>query len=376
MLVFKPPGNALEFRRISKITKIVGNRFRTSIEKDLLRFRGKSRKWRVLVQIEVTGDRDQRLAEMALNPVVFHWKFQPGNRLCGIQNDLFRQGYETGPHAVTGRTGAVLGVEGERARLEHRDIHPAVDARLALGEELFLDTQRGNGYQTFRQFHRSLDRGFHSAPHSLLDQDAVHDDFHRVRAGLRKPDIVLQVTGLAVHSGPQVPLLEILFEQLLELALAVAHNGRQDHYPGVLRIGENRIYDLTQRLVRNRLAAHRTVRFSNRGEQEPHVVVDLGDGPNRRTRAAARGLLGDTDGRRKAFDTVDVGLLHLLEELARIGGERLDVTALTLRIDGVEGETGFPRPGQAGNYRELVAGDLQSDVFQIMLARAAHRDLL
>jgi len=29
--------------------------------------------------------------------------------------------------------------------------------------------------------------------------------------------------------------------------------------------------------------------------------------------------------RREAFDQLDVGLFHLLEELARVGGKRLDV---------------------------------------------------
>ena len=41
---------------------------------------------------------------------------------------------------------------------------------------------------------------------------------------------------------------------------------------------------------------------------------------------------------REALDGVDVGLAHLLEELPRVGGERLDVAALPLGVDGVEGE--------------------------------------
>ena len=40
---------------------------------------------------------------------------------------------------------------------------------------------------------------------------------------------------------------------------------------------------------------------------------------------------------------LDVGLLHHLEELARIGRERLDVAALPLGIDGVEGEARLAR---------------------------------
>jgi hypothetical protein len=35
---------------------------------------------------------------------------------------------------------------------------------------------------------------------------------------------------------------------------------------------------------------------------------------------------------------IDIGLLHHVEELARIGRQRLDIAALALGIDGVESE--------------------------------------
>ncbi len=68
---------------------------------------------------------------------------------------------------------------------------------------------------------------------------------------------------------------------------------------------------------------------------------------------------------------IDVGLLHHLEELARIGAQRLDVAALPLGIDGVEGEAGFARAGQAGDHRQRLARDVDIDVLEIVLARAA-----
>jgi hypothetical protein len=49
-------------------------------------------------------------------------------------------------------------------------------------------------------------------------------------------------------------------------------------------------------------------------------------------------LLVDGDRGREALDEVDVGLVHLPQELAGVGGERLDVAALPLGVDGVEGE--------------------------------------
>ena len=79
--------------------------------------------------------------------------------------------------------------------------------------------------------------------------------------------------------------------------------------------------------------------------QQAHVVVDLGDRGDGRARVARGRLLLDRDGGREAVDMLDIGLLHHLEELARIGAKALDVAALALGIDGVEGEaTTCPSP--------------------------------
>ena len=112
------------------------------------------------------------------------------------------------------------------------------------------------------------------------------------------------------------------------------------------------------------------------GEEQAQVVVDLGDGADGRARVAAGALLVDRDGGREALDLVDVGLLHLAEELARVGRERLDVAALSLGVDRVEGERRLARAGEAGDDDQLVARDLDVDVLEVVLARAAHDDLV
>ena len=76
---------------------------------------------------------------------------------------------------------------------------------------------------------------------------------------------------------------------------------------------------LADRLRRDRLAGGGRVGHADPGPQQAHVIVDLGDGGDGRARVARRRLLLDRDGRREALDMVDVGLLHHLEELARIG---------------------------------------------------------
>jgi hypothetical protein len=75
-----------------------------------------------------------------------------------------------------------------------------------------------------------------------------------------------------------------------------------------------------------------------------------------------RGLRGES------LDEVDVGLLHLAEELARIGGEGLHIASLPLRVDRVEGERRLARAGDAGEDDEGVARQLQVDVSQVVLS--------
>src|SRR5258708_14564889 len=81
-------------------------------------------------------------------------------------------------------------------------------------------------------------------------------------------------------------------------------------------------------------------------------------------------FLFDGDGRRKAFDYVNFGTLHLVEELPGIGRKRFDVAALALGINGVKGEGGLARAGKTGDNRQGIAGDFEADVFEIVLPRA------
>ena len=110
-------------------------------------------------------------------------------------------------------------------------------------------------------------------------------------------------------------------------------------------------------------------------EEQLQVIGDL----RHRADGAARGLdrvaLLDGDGGRQAVDAVDVGLVHALEELARVGREGLDVTALALGVKRVEGERRFARAAQARDDGQPVMRDIDVDVLEIVLARAADGDV-
>ena len=72
---------------------------------------------------------------------------------------------------------------------------------------------------------------------------------------------------------------------------------------------------------------------------------------------------------------VDVRLLHQGEELAGIGGEGLHITALPLGIEGIERQRGFARTGEAGDHDQLVAGQGQIDVLEVVGASTPDHDL-
>ena len=108
--------------------------------------------------------------------------------------------------------------------------------------------------------------------------------------------------------------------------------------------------------------------------QQAQVVPDLRRGRHDRARAVAARALLDRDGGGQAVDRLDVRLLHLVEELPRVRGERLHVLALPLGEDRVEGERALARARHAGDHHQAVAGQVDREVLEVVLAGAANAD--
>ena len=183
-----------------------------------------------------------------------------------------------------------------------------------------------------------------------------------------------EVHHLAVHARAEALPVELV-EQLLELALAPANHRR--HHGDALAHAEfeNALDDLVGALARDGAAAVGAVGRADRSIEEAQVVVDLGNGADGRARAAAGGLLLDGDGRAKSLDRIHIGPLDLVEKLARVGREGLDVAPLALGVNRVEGKRTLARAGEARDHRERIARDAHVDVAQIVLARPAHRNV-
>ena len=76
----------------------------------------------------------------------------------------------------------------------------------------------------------------------------------------------------------------------------------------------------------------------------------------------APSFLLDGNGRRQAFDDVDVRLFHETKELAGIGRQRFHVSPLPLGVDRIERQRGFAGTRQARHHCQAIAGYLYGDV--------------
>jgi len=210
----------------------------------------------------------------------------------------------------------------------------------------------------------------HVGPH----HDAVHHHVDVVLVLLVELWRVGDLVELAVDLDALEPLLLQLGQLLAVLALAAADDGCQQVEARARRQGQHAVHHLLHGLALDGEPRGGRVGHAHAGEQEAQVVVDLGDGADGGARVLRRGLLLDGDGRGEPVDVVHIGLLHHLQELARIGRQAFHVTALALRVDGVEGQRRLAGARDAREHHQRVTRDLQVDVLEVVLARPADVD--
>src|SRR5205823_6626070 len=127
-------------------------------------------------------------------------------------------------------------------------------------------------------------------------------------------------------------------DDIAKFPLLAADDRCEQHDARFWRQREDFIDDVTGGLGNDRNAGFGTMGLADIGEEEPQVVVNLSGRGDDRAWVAARTALLNRDGGGKPFDEIDLRLLELIQELARIGRERFDVLALAFSINGVERE--------------------------------------
>ena len=107
------------------------------------------------------------------------------------------------------------------------------------------------------------------------------------------------------------------------------------------------------------------------GIEQPQEVVDFGDRPDSASGTGLARLLVNSHGRRQTSDQVNIRPRELVQELARIAGEALDVTPLPLGEDGVEGQRALSRTADPGEDDEAIARQVEVNAPKVVHSGAA-----
>ncbi len=220
----------------------------------------------------------------------------------------------------------------------------------------------------------TLDRLRDAAQARLADHDAVDHNLDGVLELLVELDGLVEAADLPVYAHAREALGAEVVQQLDELALAPLHHRREHEGSTTLTGREDLVRHLVGRLPLDLTAALRAMGHADARVEQAQVIVDLGDGADRGARVFGCGLLVDGDRWGQAVDRVEVGFVHLAEEHARVAGEALHIAALPFGIDGVEGQRALAGTGDAGHDDELVAGDLEVYVLEVVLAGTVNDD--
>ena len=335
------------------------------------------------------------------------------DRLRLVRHDQVHVELDHVPEAVAGGAGPERAVEREQRRLGRLEGDSARTALEALAElvahgRCAADLHRERVAAPFLV--RGLDRLGQPGQRLRSGPDAVDHDLQLVPPGERGRVQIIEGDGAAVHVEPSESLATEAVERRRDhvrttrLPDPVRTTGRRDRLRASGRSGRavalcshsrrvrHRRHEADQqprprgetgqpaghrlrRLARHRHAAAAADRPADPGEQQPQVVVDLGCGTDRRARIPDAVLLADGDGGADAVDAVDVRLLHPLEELPGVGGQRLDVAPLPLRVHRVEGQRRFSRAAHAGNDDQALLRERQVDVLEVVGPGAPNDDL-
>lgn len=84
--------------------------------------------------------------------------------------------------------------------------------------------------------------------------------------------------------------------------------------------------------------------------EELEEIIHLSEGADGRASCADGVFLLNGNRGRDTLDFIDLRLVHAVEELPDVRGEGLDITSLSLGVEGVESERGFSRAGRPGDY--------------------------
>ena len=129
-----------------------------------------------------------------------------------------------------------------------------------------------------------------------------------------------------------ITLLHVHLQLLSEGAVFDDMDWGEDYELGALGILSGAGKDILRGMPFHLLSADRRIGFSDAGEEQAQIFVNLGAGAHGGAWVAGYHLLFDGDGWRQSLDEITLRLGHSSQELTGVGRQRLHVAALALGV--------------------------------------------
>ena len=200
------------------------------------------------------------------------------------------------------------------------------------------------------------------------DDNTVYNHLNIVLEGLSQRNFFIKFTHNTVNTNARKSFFSQIFKELDVLALATQNNRSQDIGSTSLTSLEDFIGNLICCLALNNATALRAVRSTHASIQKAQVIVDFCYSTDGRARISGSGLLVNRHSWRKTVNRVKIWLIHLSQELTGIAGQGLNVAALSLCVNGVEGKARLARTRKSRNNYQLITRDININVLQVVLS--------
>ena len=238
------------------------------------------------------------------------------------------------------------------------------------------------------QVERFLERLAHAFDLAFaVDRNPIDDDHHRIGRRivcrrLRRCPVLRfsrnRARGELRSLGDRVVGVQAMVSVLNQVAGGVGNRARTRLERRQHNVKPGGVED-SRTCTLNAVTAHFATAFRadgmpDRCEQQPQVVADFCDGADCRARILYCVLLAQRERRRNLGNRIDVRPLHPLQEQACVSRKALHVAPLTLGIDGVEDETRFARARHSRDDGQLLAGNFERNISQVVSARAPDTD--
>ena len=297
-----------------------------------------------------------------------------GKRL--VRQNALRVDFHKNAEARALGAGAERAVKRKHARGQFFYADPVLRAGVILRKKMILTADDVYNRQAAGKRRRRFNRIRQARTDIRMNDEAVNDNFNRMLLVLFQTDGFRKVVKGSVdaHTNKAAPPGRVKFFDVFPFS--GPHNRRENEnfcFPGQ---GKDLVDNLVDRLLPDFPAANGAVRNADARVKQTEVIVNFGHGANGGTRVFRRCFLVDGNGGRQPVDVVHIGLVDLAEELAGIGGERLHVAPLALRVNGVKRKRRFSGAGKSRKNNQLIPRQLNVDILEVVLPRALDENSL